>query len=934
MSFANFIYRKNSGVVSIFAVACLITITGPVFSQSEIEEVVVTGIRKSQTDALNVKKDNINFVDAITAEDVGKLPDRNVAEALQRVPGVAIQRERGEGDFVSIRGLGPDFVRGTINGRTYASGTESFDSTLNGGAASTTGRATNFDVLPSEIIETLEVFKSASAEHIEGGIGGVVNVKTSRPMSLGNAYGATIRGQYGDFSEEWDPSASGYFSWTNDDNFGILTAVSYSERSIREDLANTFGYANSTVFGGAFNTTLDTDGDGVGDTGPDATFAPFSANPEVFLEDRERITVNSTLQWQVSEDTEVAADFLWSKRDVDSDQFGAIYSLIPSSQAGVVFCNTAANADGSYTCPGAQIKNDTIVSFPTTANIESFTDARTGEDESLNVGLNLDHQFNAWNFSADLSYADASGDLIRGRSVISFADGVAPPAMAGANPTTIVRPAVGTGSTLGGATNFTLDVADPQLTDPANYVIQQNELRTRDNTDEEFAAALNIKYELDDFVITAVKFGAHWRTREKSFVQFRGNNMGRNDPVVATTVANSTMAVPGNFLDGDLTGLTPSDMLVPNHQAIFAARSGNLVLAENTLASFVADEDAVAAYLQMDFEGTIADMELSGNAGVRVVYTEVDVVGQSQMVTLVQQGSIAQPEFTGPVTDFPFSDQYTKVLPSINLRLDITEDLLARFSYGKTLTRPEFRLLAPSLRITNSTQRLAEFGNPGLEPYLADNIDFSLEWYFSEASAVTGSIFYKQVDDFIVSTTNTNVTIAGVRFNSVGQPDNQGEASIFGFEGGYTHSLSHLPAPFDGLGIIFNFTYVDSELELNTGDEVPFPGVSDFSFNSALYYDKGSIQMRLAYSWRDKFLFDPSDVFVNSQLLFDDYGQLDFSSSYAINENFTAFIDVVNLTDEQEKQFATSSLSDAGSTRPLSLGQVGRRIGFGIRASY
>ena len=245
-----------------------------VYSQEVVEEVVVKGIRKSQMEALDIKRDNVNFVDAISAEDVGKLPDRNIAEALQRVPGISIQRERGEGDFVSIRGLGPDFVRGTINGRTFTSGTESFDSTLNGASAQTTGRATNFDVLPSEIIDTLEVYKSASAEQVEGGIGGVINVKTARPMTLGNAYGGTLRGQYGDFSKETDPSGSAYFSWTNDENFGFLTAVSYSERNIREDLANTWGYRPPG------SQTFDSNGDGSGDNSD--FFFPSAANSEIF----------------------------------------------------------------------------------------------------------------------------------------------------------------------------------------------------------------------------------------------------------------------------------------------------------------------------------------------------------------------------------------------------------------------------------------------------------------------------------------------------------------------------------------------------------------------------------------------------------------------------------------------------------------------------
>lgn len=902
--------------------------------EAVIEEVVVTGIRASVRDSIEAKRANANIVDAISAEDVGKLPDRNIAEALQRVPGVAISRERGEGDFVSIRGLGPDFVRGAVNARTLTSGTESFNSTLNGGAASTTGRATNFDVLPSEIIDTLEVSKTVSAEQVEGGIGGVVNIKTSRPLDLGRAVSATVRGRHADFSEETDPSFAGLASWSNDRDLGALLSVSYSERSIREDLGNSFGFANGTVFDGAFNTTIDTDGDGRGDTDPDTIFAPFSANPEIFLEERERLTVNTALQWAPGEHTELVFDAMWSARDVNSTQYGAIYSLLPNSQAGVRFCNVAPNADGSYTCPRARIANDTLVAFPVTSNIETFTDVRDGEDKSVNLGLNIEHAIGDWALGADLSYGKANGDIAFGRSVLSLANGVNPPAAPADNPTTIVRTVAGLASTAGGSVNFTPDAADPAFTNPGNYVIQQNELRFRENEDEEIALQLDAAYERRGGVLKAVKFGLRWASREKQFAEFTGNNSGRLNPVLATSLANATRRAPGNYLNGGAPGLTPSELLFPNHSAVLAARGRGIALEKNTLGSFGAEEDTLAAYVQADFEGDVAGFRLSGNAGVRAVRTESDVVGQAQQLVLERQGAINVPVLTGPVRDFPFENSYTNILPSLNLRMDIGADLVGRFAYGRSLTRPEFEQLAPSLNVINPTNRIAAFGNPNLKPYLADNLDLGVEWYFSEASIFSVAAFYKKINDYIVASTNTDVVIADIRFNSVSQPDNQGEAGITGIEVGYTHNLDFLPGPFGGLGFIVNLTQVDAELKLNNGTEVAFPGVSDLSVNTALFYDSGPVQARLAYSWRDEFLFAPSDVFVNSELLFDDYGQLDFSLAYALTERFSAVFEVINLSDEQERQFADSRLSRAGQTRPLSLGQVGRRFVLGVSARF
>ena len=850
-------------------------------SGGEIEEIVVTGIRQSQAEALGIKRDNVNFVDAISAEDVGKLPDGNIAEALQRVPGVAIQRERGEGDFVSIRGLGPDFVRGTINGRTYTSGTESFDSTLNGAAAKTTGRATNFDVLPSEIIDVLEVYKSASAEQVEGGIGGVVNVRTARPMDLGNARGGSLRAQYGDFSEETNPSGSAFVSWNNDANdFGILTAVSFSERGIREDLANTWGYLPPNDLTG-WTINLDTDGDGVGDRGD--FFFPSALNAEIFTEQRERATVNSTLQWVLGDDTEAVADILWSRRDVTSEQFGQIIYFAPWTGANSI-CK-GGNADGSWDCSGLaglEFQNHTLVSAPISVGFDNFTDSRGGGDESLNLGFNLSRQVGVWDIAADASYADASGSLTWERTVLSYADGVNPPAAPGANPTVTARGIQGTGSTLDNAIHFVPDAEDPQLTNPAYYALQQNEVTVRDNTDSEWALKLDLVHEREGSAIAALKFGGYLSRREKSFDTSRARSAageGRDNPVIATSVSGSTMRAPDNFLNGDAAWLTPSDMLFPNNPAVFATRGANLVYERIAVETFVAAEDVQALYFQMDIDSSLAGMPLSGNAGVRLVSTALNIVGQSQKVRLREAGVIRVPEFFGSVEDFPFEDDYTNALPSVNLRLDISDELLARFSYSKTLTRPEFTFLAPTFAITNATNYLASNGNPGLLPYLADNIDASLEWYFDQASALTAAVFVKQVDDFITDSIGRNVDIAGVTWAEVKRPENQGKAEISGLEVGYTHALSNLPAPFDGLGLILNVTSVDSELRLKSGGEVPFPGVSDMSLNSAVYYDRGPVQARLAYAWRDAFLFDPAGIWGN-ELYVDEYGQWDFSASY------------------------------------------------------
>ena len=308
-----------------------------------LEEIVVTGIRGSLNQSLNIKRESAEFTDVISAEDIGKLPDQNVAEALQRVPGVAIQRSRGEGDFVSMRGLGPEFVRATLNGRTLVSGTETQTFTRSGSVETSNGRETNFDLLPSELISILEVVKSPAAEHVEGGMGGVVNVKTRRPLDLGQRGAATVSGVYREFNQEFDPSLSGLYSWTNaDKDLGLLISVAHSQRSIREDNSDSWGYAPLAWTG---LSTLDSNADGSADLSAEDLFTASSSNPESYEDDRQRTTVAGTLQRRFQNDSELTLEMLYSQRDISS--LGSVVAISPMGWTGgaPVFSGGLVNAD-------------------------------------------------------------------------------------------------------------------------------------------------------------------------------------------------------------------------------------------------------------------------------------------------------------------------------------------------------------------------------------------------------------------------------------------------------------------------------------------------------------------------------------------------------------------------------------------------------------
>lgn len=919
-------------------------IAAPAFAQSasgadansESDAIVVTGIRASIDRSLELKRSSTEVVDAISAEDVGKLPDRNIAEALQRVTGVVIQRDRGEGDFVSIRALPPAFVRGTVNGRTFLSGTEAFDSTEEGATASTTGRATNFDVLPSELIETLEVKKSASAKDVEGGIGGTVNLATARPLKLGTSVVATARGRYSDLADKVDPSLFAMGSWSNGDNLGILVGLNYSERTIRQDASNAFlsYYRAGTITGPLF----DLDNNGLADATQPAI--NLSNNPEVFLEGRKRYTANATIQWRAGDSTEVLLDLVYSKRKIDSTQYGSIIldSVAPTACAG-----STTNPDGSIRCPSAVVENGTLISRDVVGSVaNTFTDHRIGDEDTYNTGINISHDFSdTWNATLDLGYAHTSGTLNYDRTVFAVTSSL---------------PGSLQYTSLGGA--FIPTGSATSLGQVAAYGVRQTELRDRLNTDKEIGAKLDFSYSPEGSAISAFRFGVHYNDRTKTFRQFLGSDSARADIVVplASFVSGASVRGPSNFLRGKFPGVSPSNLLFPNNSVLQPLRAAGFAITKTleTSSTFDTGVKTLAGYLQLDLDTKLGSLPLTGNAGVRVVNTWTDVHGLLQDFDIVARNGGPPSGFNeivsrGTISDINRNSRYLNFLPSINLKLDLSDDVVARFGYSRSLTRPEFVSLAPALAVSNPSNFLGSSGNPGLKPYLADNLDLGVEWYFARGSALTVGVFHKQIRDYIIQSSATNVLLPevgfvnaanvrtqGVTLAVVQRPENAAQAKISGLEVGYTHAFTFLPAPFDGLGVQANLTLVDSKLtNTRTGLKQPFPGVSDLSYNLAVFYDKGPIEARLAYSWRDDYLANGAASFGQAERYVKAYGQLDFSVNFKVLENVTVFVDGVNLTNKMERSFgADPGAGKLNPSRVVSATNVGRRFTFGAQLKF
>ncbi len=865
----------------------------------EMEEIVVTGIRGSLEKAFNVKREADGFVDAISAEDIGKLPDQNVAEALQRVPGVAIQRNRGEGNFVSIRGLGPEYVRATLNGRTITSGE--------------VGREFDFDVLPSESISLLEVRKSPTASLEEGGIGGTINVHTARPIDLGStATYLSARGVYSELASETNPRVSGSHNWVNDDaTLGFVISAAYSDASIRAEEIGSFGWAANSNF----DVTTDITNDGVADPDEDPIF-PFSANPALTLDDRDRQTLNGAFQFRPDDTFEVNVDFLYSEFDVKFDRFQALELLAP--------IEVSKNEDGSVSVSDFTLVGNTVVAASHTGF--NMTTVRREEDRSRETsifGFNIARRVGPWTYTGDAYYTRAESDDFQRQAVFEATQ---------TNPDD--RNELAKFYEASYAYNGFIPVIEraADLTNPANYTTRNQARIVQTRADEESGHRFDVEREIfDSSVVTTIKFGLGYRSRTKEVASARATtNPGALGPIDGLYVTLS-----GSFAGGDSVGLTR--LLFPDidatHEYVYTQSEASQIPGAEPLNSFTVEEDVLSAYLQLDLEGSVGDTPYTGNVGLRFVDTHQTSSGFAATglrITAVD-GSMLSPDDnltvgvvqseTGPVS---FNNSYTNVLPSLNLAFELKDDLFLRLAASETVTRPTLNNLAPRLTI-NATQRSGSAGNPELDPFTATSFDLGVEWYFAGSSALYGTLFRKKIDDLVVQVTQIE-TIGEVTFErGLTRPRNSDSADVDGLELGYTHAYQ------SGFGVATNVTYTDSSAEFDSAsitDEVfTLEGLSEISYNIAVFYEQGPWQARMAYNYRDEFVRQTVANW-GGTIFRNDYAQLDASVSYTITTNYTVFVEGINITDSETEEFFNVE------ERPIGFGVVGPRYSIGFRGSF
>lgn len=839
----------------------------PQDAASTVEEVVVTGgFANSLARSLSEKRKAANVVDGISAEDIGKFPSNNIAEALQRVPGIAITRDRGEGLFVRVRGLGPNFQIVTLNGRSAAVNENMRDS-------GQSGRQFRFDTLPSELVAGVEVGKTPLASLDEGAIGGVVDIKTFRPLDLGRSTLAlSATASMPQLAGKTDPRVSGLASWTNEARtFGVLAALVYDQRTLRQDRITGVGWSYSDP-----TTTL-----GKNLIAQGINLYPNAIRPTLEREDRERKGGVLSLQYRPTDETEITFDASYTKLDDHYDEL--TYS-----------------ADQTVTTlvPGtAVIKDNVLVGGTVTSTSQIGREVSDLAHDNLMVAGKIRQKLNDWTLTADLAYARAYSETSK--------------------PITRTRLQGPIGQTTFTMTRVDDDAAPSvkllttDFNNPSLLPFRRIEWRVNDATDDETALQFDAERPLSWGPLSRLQFGVKYRERSRDY--------NRSDINYTTNLAGKFFGAEyfdpfpvGDFL-GDVSGTLPTTWAMPDPAAfwVLADKTQKGTARTDQRNSYHVSEDIGAAYALTDIDSSLFGAGLRGQVGVRVAQTKQVSAGHAD------NGSAAIP--------VRYEKTYSDVLPTANFVLELSETLQARVAAAKVITRPSLADLAPRLTLNSSgVQLTAVGGNPELEPFEAWQYDATVEWYFAPGSALVAGAFYKDITTFVYSQ-KTNIVVDGQTYQLT-SPTNGGQATIKGVELAYQHLFKSLPAPFDGLGFLANYTYTDTEATYSPTLKDEMVNVARNSFNVTGFYEKGRFAARASYSWVDDVLQDVGGAGL-SALNDSAFGSLDASLSYKITPQITAAIEGQNLTNASQWQFVKGGWF-GGYTN------YGRTLSLGLRAKF
>ena len=845
--------------------------TNPATNKDEVvklEAFQVTGLRGSLASADEIKQSNLQIVDSIVASDINKLPDVDVSYALARIPGIQVAHT-----FAGLGGNGAVTIHGLTQVANTTDGREVFTpGGASGGGIANGQRTFDYSQMPSALIGVVDVYKTAAANQIDGGLGGLIDVRLRKPFDFGEGLhtGATAGVTYSGLDNQTRPSYNVLFSDTANTGIGKIGVLVSGSNNVTPWREDNIGVGNpspsATVTTGTPTALV-------------ATGYNLSASWGVF----KTIGYNAEIQWQPQEHLQFYAG-------VNHNQWSNIEDQV-SMLIGLPVANAVAGSGVMFPGSTTAVKTATFTNVTGT----SYSVIRDLKDRSTMgyVGANWTSGNLKLNFDLN-QFVSAYGFYNNG--VFGSA--------------TIPSLTYDLGGTVPNAV-----VTGASLYDPSIYKTVQVINRLFPSTAKATAGKIDGEYGLTQGLFTKILGGLRYSQTEQDNSNLNLYLGAYNIPAAQQALGTFPNTWGPTPIQDFFTGYReaqPSQYLSVGNFDTFRDPDATLRLfgapstvtskndgTVNPLGFFKITEKTTAAYLMPQFSGRVGEMPFDGNIGLRVVQTKENLGGYQT----INPGTASQG--IGPIN---LSSSYTDWLPSLNYRLKLTDKLFLRLAASKTITRPNFGSMSPSLTLNqnpiNPTANSGSQGNPNLKPIRSTNYDVSVEDYLTKDAVIYAAGFYKDVTGFMANTTGPQ-TYDGVTYQ-ITTPANLNPATIKGAEVGYHQFFSFLPAPFDGLGLQANYTLVQSSTPSTIqGYNIPLTNLSRTSYNAVAMYEKGPLSARLAYNWRDKYVTGVSN-FVNVGLLQQvvrAYGDLDASLNYEVTKNVQISVQGVNLTNTLRYQF-------------------------------
>jgi iron complex outermembrane receptor protein len=923
------------------------TVDSAPFNNAVGEDIIVTGFRASLNAAIDAKREATGIVDVIKAEDIADFPDNNLAESIQRIPGVTINRDQGEGRNITVRGLGPVFTRVRINGIEGLSTTGGADAS--GGA--NRGRGFDFNVFASELFNSITVRKSASADVEEGSLGATVDLVTARPLDYKDDFTLAGSAQVGlnDLSNQVDPKLAALVSKKfADGTLGILLSAAYSERGIREEGPSTVRWERGTDNG---PTVLPGQ-----QPRPTRSFAPTSTLPngaqqgfdffapripryDSYQYSTKRLGLTGSVQWQPSDRTLLTVDALYANFKSDrSEQYLEAIS----------FSRGAGGKQDTVILPGAVVDSTNSLVSGTFNNVDVRVESRFDK---------LETKFQQYTASLHQEIGERlTFDALGGYSKSEFSNPIQ---------TTV---ALDANNVQGYSYDFsngrapTFNYGNLNVANPASFTLAEIRLRPQYVDNDFKVGRAQLAFEITEPLSIVV--GGDYKKYGYSSEEYRR----ASETDVAGLVAPGQLGPLStlySFSPDTPLGGTPGTFVVPN-LAAFAdtlgiySNTGRFALGGINNASArgnftTVDERDIGGFGQLVFKGEIGGLSVKADAGLRYVETRQRSTGYQNLPVGF---ALVEVDRT-----------YHNWLPSANLSVNVTDDVVVRAAAAKVMARPNIGTVNPggSFSVSGGNRTLS-LGNPFVSPTKATDVDLSFEWYFARGSSFVLGLFYKDISSFVATSTQsipfnelglpdsllTGTTATPTDLFTVTQPVDSPGGKLKGIEVGFQSQLKFMPGFLSNLGVQANYTYVDSNIEYPLANAVgaptvtqPLVNLSKHSANGTLYYEDKIFSLRGSVAYRSGYLTNvpgrngvapgPGPVFdANSgQPTFNDVEgthstiNVDMSSSVKVTENVSLTFEAINLTDEYVDQYI-----DSAADRLSVYHHTGRQFYFGARFKF